>query len=646
MAEIKEPPANGNDADHISSDEEHKNDFHDETERNMSFSSQKEAADYERKKANAVLANPLRGYSHAQLRKMGQDYAMEHALVDPEDLRAFELGACLAQNPKRWQSVEGLRPEEREVLEKELASRWSQPKLLYLVIVLCSLAAAVQGMDETVVNGAQLFYTRQFGISGDSQRSTWLTGLVNSAPYLGCAFIGCWLTVPFNNYFGRRGTIFITCLFSAITCFWQGFVNSWWHMFVARLLLGLGIGPKSATVPIYAAECTPPEIRGALVMQWQMWTAFGIMVGYAADLAFYNVPDKPNITGLNWRIMMASAMLPAVIVVFFVFMVPESPRWYMSKGRHARAYESMCHLRFCKVQAARDQFYMHKGLEAEGSIRLGQNKLKEIVTVPRNRRAMIASELVMFMQQFCGVNVIAYYSSAIFADAGFDELSALAASLGFGVINFLFAIPAIYTIDTFGRRNLLLTTFPLMALFLLFTGFSFWIPNPSSDPDSIPTARVACVALGIYLFGIVYSPGEGPVPFTYSAEAYPLYVRTYGMSLATATLWFFNFVLSITWPSLLVAFKPQGAFGWYAAWNIFGFVGVLLLLPETKARSLEELDAVFSVSTRKQIAHGLKEVPYFFNKYILRRNVHLEPLIDFDAARREDSLGGDIFRDA
>lgn len=129
-----------------------------------------------------------------------------------------------------------------------------------------------------------------------------------------------------------------------------------------------------------------------------------------------------------------------------------------------------------------------------------------------------------------------------------------------------------YTIDTFGRRNLLLSTFPLMALFMLFTGFSFWIPSTSN-------ARVACIALGIYLFGVVYSPGEGPVPFTYSAEAYPLYMRTLGMSLATATTWFFNGLLSITWPSLQRAFKPQGAFGWYAAWNMIGWVLVLLFMP-------------------------------------------------------------------
>jgi MFS family permease len=256
--------------------------------------------------------------------------------------------------------------------------------------------------DETVVNGAQLFYSQQFGIGGTDSRSTWLLGLVNSAPYLCCAFIGCWLTIPFNNWFGRRGTIFLTCFFSALACFWQAFTNTWWHMFIARFFLGFGIGPKSATVPIYAAEASPPSIRGALVMQWQMWTAFGIMVGYAADLAFYGVKDQSSITGLNWRLMMASAMLPAVIVCCFVFLCPESPRWYISKGRHSKAWHSIQKLRYNKVQAARDLFYIQFLIKAEEEATIaGQSKVREMVSVPRNRRAMIASEIVMFMQQFC-----------------------------------------------------------------------------------------------------------------------------------------------------------------------------------------------------------------------------------------------------
>ncbi|KAL2375268.1 hypothetical protein RJ035_001314 [Blastomyces gilchristii] len=538
------------------------------------------AAERARRNLNAKLANPLAGLSHSTLMKRGGRYARQHQIGDEEDIRAFELGAVLAQAPEKYESVEGLTEKEMKVLREEFTNRWSQPRLMYLVIVLCSLSAAVQGMDESVVNGAQIFYKSQFGIGGLDSRSTWLVGLVNAAPYLCCAFIGCWLTVPFNHWFGRRGTVFITCVFSAIACFWQGFVNSWWHLFISRFALGFGIGPKSATVPIYAAETTPPAIRGALVMQWQMWTAFGIMLGYMSDLVFFNVHDTPSVTGLGWRLMLGSAMFPAML-------------------------------------AARDLFYMHTLLEAEATMKLGQAKILELITVPRNRRALIASEIVMFMQQFCGVNVIAYYSSEIFLDAGFSQKAALAASFGFGVINWLFAIPAVYTIDTFGRRNLLLVTFPLMGLFQLLTGFSFWIPTDGSE--TMRRAHTGCVALGIYLFGIVYSPGEGPVPFTYSAEAYPLYVRSHGMALATATTWFFNFILAITWPSLKNAFKPQGAFGWYAGWNIVGFVLVLLFMPETKGKTLEELDQVFSVPTMVHAKFGAGELVYYFRRYVLRQ---------------------------
>ena len=230
-----------------------------------------------------------------------------------------------------------------------------------------------------------------------------------------------------------------------------------------------------------------------------------------------------------------------------VYFCPESPRWLISKGRYDKAYESLRVLRRSSLQAARDLFCMqfpscciqklisqpidiHVLLEAEKDVSAGRNRVVELFTVPRNRRALLASTIVMFMQQFCGVNAVAYYSSTVFTQAGFAEQSALLASFGFGLVNWLFAFPAVYTIDTFGRRNLLLTTFPFMAIFMLLMGFSYWAPPGSG--------RLAGVALGMYLFGIAYSPGEGPVPFTYSAEAYPLYVRDIGMSWATSVLWF------------------------------------------------------------------------------------------------------------
>ncbi|KAF9451301.1 H(+)-myo-inositol cotransporter [Macrolepiota fuliginosa MF-IS2] len=577
------------------------------------------------RRLNAKLANPLAGLSYERLITDGETFAREHGLEDMTEL--FKKGALVAQDPLGFEDLSLLTEQDKQALREEITHKWKQPKMLYYLVILCSMAAAVQGMDESVINGANLFFASQFGINPNGEtgasKNQWLFGLVNSAPYLCCAVLGCWLTGPLNRQFGRRGTIFITALVSFLTCIWQGVTNSWPHLFIARFVLGLGIGPKSSTVPVYAAECAPPAIRGALVMMWQTWTAFGIMLGFVADLAFFKVPDTPHIRGLNWRLMLASAGVPALFIVVQVFFCPESPRWYISKGRYRKAFESLSRLRMHPIQAARDLYYIHVLLEAEKEIDRSGNKFVELFTIPRNRRATVASLIVMFI---CGVNVIAYYSSNIFAEGNFSRIQALLASFGFGAVNFVFAFPAIYTIDTFGRRNLLLTTFPLMAIFLLLTGFAFWIPESSP-------ARLAIIALGIYLFGMAYSPGEGPVPFTYSAEAFPLYVRDIGMSLATAVLWFFNFVISITFPPLLGAFRPQGAFGWYAGWNIVGFVAVLLFVPETKALSLEELDQVFSVPTRVHAAYQVKALPHNIKKYIFRMRVpDLPPLYEHEGA--------------
>ncbi|OBZ72713.1 Polyol transporter 5 [Grifola frondosa] len=345
-------------------------------------------------------------------------------------------------------------------------------------------------------------------------------------------------------------------------------------------------------------------------MMWQMWTAFGIMIGNVCDLAFYHVPNKPHVTGLNWRLMLGSAGIPALIIMTQVFFCPESPRWLISKGRYDMAYESLCRLRHSPMQAARDLYCRERGPVGAQPI---SGAVYGAAESTRNSRIN-------------DLNVIAYYSSNIFSEANLSQVQALIASWGFGMLNWLFAFPAMYTIDTFGRRNLLLTTFPLMSVFLLMTGFAFFIPEANE------TARVAVIILGMYLFSVAYSPGEGPVPFTYSAEAFPLYIRDVGMSWATSVLWFFNFVIAITFPRLSGAFTPQGAFGWYAGWNLIGFVMILLFVPETKALSLEELDKVlFSVPTHMHAAYQLKALPHNIKKYFLRMKVKdLPPLYEHE----------------
>jgi len=312
-----------------------------------------------------------------------------------------------------------------------------------------------------------------------------------------------------------------------------------------------------------------------------------------------------------------------------------SPRWLMKKGRHAQAYKSLLRLRNSPLQAARDLYYVHAQLVQEdilveeSAVATHGNfftRFIELFTIPRIRRATQASGIVMIAQQMCGINIIAFYSSTVFSKAGASITSSLLASWGFGLINFIFAWPAVWTIDTFGRRALLLFTFPNMCWTLLAAGFCFWIPESNN-------AHLGLIAFFIYLFDIFYSPGEGPVPFTYSAEVFPLSHREVGMSWAVATNNFWASVLSLTFPRMLIALTPQGAFGFYAGLNAIAFVMIFLWLPETKQRTLEELDYVFAVPTRTHMRYQINEVaPYWFKTTVLRQKGLTSPrLYKFDS---------------
>lgn len=261
------------------------------------------------------------------------------------------------------------------------------------------------------------------------------------------------------------------------------------------MLLGVGMGLKEVTVPIYSAENAPTIIRGGLVMSWQVSTALGILLGTVANVAVGKIGD------ISWRLQFGSALIPAVPLLFGIWWCPESPRWYLKRKNTLAAWDSLLRLRNTPLQAARDMYYISYLLDEETKIMheagLTQTGVKgfcvrfvELFTVGRVRRAAWASGLVMFAQNMCGINIIAFYSSTIFRSGGLDDYQALLTTFGFGVVNFVFALPAIFTIDTvsldswasmkgegkrntdtempqFGRRSMLLATFPNMFWTLL-----------------------------------------------------------------------------------------------------------------------------------------------------------------------------------
>ncbi|KAI1634594.1 sugar transporter-domain-containing protein [Biscogniauxia mediterranea] len=572
---------------------------------------------------SAKISNPLSGIPREQLFAEVDSFAQRNGLTEYN--LVLRKGALIAQDPNCFEDIQGeeaLDEAEIYALKREVTHKWRVPKILYLTIITCSIGAAVQGWDQEGSNGANLTFPQQFGIGGDSDYDVYLVGLINSAPYIGSALIGCWCSDPLNNLFGRRGTIFISAIFCLLTPIGGAVTQNWQQLLATRLLLGVGMGIKASTVPIFAAENSPAAIRGALVMTWQLWTAFGIWLGTCANLAVGQVGP------IAWRLQIGSAFIPAIPLTILIFFCPESPRWFIKKGRYRDAMQSLLRLRNNPIQAARDLYSIHSQVEIEAEAIGSSTYIKrfiELFTIPRIRRATLASFVVMIAQQMCGINIIAFYSSTVFRQAGASDFNALLASFGFGLVNFIFAWPAIWTIDTFGRRSLLLFTFPNMAWSLLAAGLCTLIPSASN-------AHVGLVALFIYIFAAFYSPGEGPVPFTYSAEVFPLSHREVGMSWAVSTCLFWAAVLSITFPKILQSLGVLGAFCLYAGFNVVAFIMLFLWLPETKQRTLEELDYVFGVPTKVFMKYNcFKALPWWFKRYVLfQRDATLEPLYQFD----------------
>ncbi|PSN74444.1 hypothetical protein BS50DRAFT_642797 [Corynespora cassiicola Philippines] len=581
------------------------------------------------------VKNPLVGVPREQLLADVDAFAKDNGLENEKLL--LRKGALVAQAPHLFEEVEELDDLERVALREEITNRFKLPKILYATIILNSVAAAIQGWDQTGSNGANLQFHQEFGIpdsgdeclrAGNCEKNSWIVGFVNASPYIAIALFAGWISDPINDLIGRRGTIFIAAIFSLLAPIGSGLTQSWGQLVVCRVLLGIGMGLKEVTVPVFSAENVPANVRGGLVMSWQIWTAFGIFLGTCANLVVMN-------TGaIAWRLQLGSAFIPAVPLVLGIWFVPESPRWLMKKKKYALAYKSFLKLRNTPLQAARDLYYTHALLEQEevlikeSGVRPESNfftRFAELFTIPRVRRATQASGIVMIGQQMCGINIIAFYSSTIFKEGGASSKEALIASFGFGLVNFTFAWPAVWTIDTFGRRGLLLFTFPNMFWTLLAAGMCYYIPK---DND----AHLGLIAFFVYLFGAFYSPGEGPVPFTYSAECFPLSHREVGMSWAVATNNFWAAVLSLTLPRMLRVMRPQGVFGFYAGLNVLALVMIFLWMPETKQRTLEELDYIFAVPTRTHMKYqATQNLPWWFKTYVLRRKGLSKPqLYKFD----------------
>ncbi|KAK7702315.1 hypothetical protein SLS57_011401 [Botryosphaeria dothidea] len=228
-------------------------------------------------------------------------------------------------------------------------------------------------------------------------------------------------------------------LFCFASVIGAAFTKNWVQLFFCRCLLGIGMGSKASTVPVFAAENSPAFFRGSFVMSWQLWVAFGIFLGFSANLAVFKVPE------IGWRLQLGSAFIPAVPLLILIWWAPESPRWYIKQNCYPQAYQSLLRLRNVPLQAARDLYYMHVQIELENK-RLADEQLERnggrpeenVSRTPMARDLHKAKEYARrFVQLFTISRIVVFYSASLFVEAKADTQTALLVSWGFGLANFM-----------------------------------------------------------------------------------------------------------------------------------------------------------------------------------------------------------------
>lgn len=359
----------------------------------------------------------------------------------------------------------------------------------WLLVAFASMGGLLSGLDQSLISGANLFLPKDLGLS-DRQNS-----LVNSGMPLG-AVGGALLLSPTNEYFGRKWAIIISIILYTIGAALEAGSINYGMIISGRVILGLGVGLEGGTVPVYVAETVERRIRGNLVSLYQFNIALGEVLGYAVAAIFLKVPG-------NWRYILGSSLLFSTIMFFGMLFLPESPRFLMHKGRTLDAYKVWKRIRGVESPESREEFYVMTATvrqEATVITEGAQNKnfpWMDFFTVPRARRALVYANIMILLGQLTGVNAIMYYMSVLMSQIGFDDTDATYMSLVGGGSLLLGTIPAIFLMETCGRRFWAIMMLPGFFIGLVLIGIAYQF-----DP-----ATHLMTAEGLYLTGLIIYMG-------------------------------------------------------------------------------------------------------------------------------------------
>ena len=450
-------------------------------------------------------------------------------------------------------------------------------RFVYFICTVSAMGGLLFGYDWVVIGGAKPFYELYFGIADNAS----MQGLAMTVALVGCMG-GAMLCGTLADRIGRKRLLVAASVIFLLSSLAVGAARSFGFFLVARLVSGVGIGLASGLSPMYIAEVAPSAIRGKLVSLNQLTIVLGIL---AAQLTNWLIADAipagstatqiaASWNGLTaWRWMFWAAIVPSGVFFVLAFLIPESPRWLTMKGRERQALGILTRI----GGGAYAEAELHAVREANAAD-ASQGGLRLLLSRPY-RRVLVIGLVVAFFQQWCGTNVIFNYAQEIFQAAGYEIGDVLFNIVVTGIANVAFTIVAIFTVDRWGRKALMMLGAGGLCGIYLTLGTCYYLQASGFFMIVLVVAAIACYAMTL-----------GPCTWVLLSEIFPNRVRAVAVATSTFALWVGSSTLTYTFPLLNRALGSYGTFWIYSAVCLAGFIFMARMLPETKGRSLEQLE--------------------------------------------------------
>jgi MFS transporter, SP family, galactose:H+ symporter len=454
------------------------------------------------------------------------------------------------------------------------AAQAEETGFVFVAAALAALGGLLFGYDTGVISGALIFIRSDFALSTFQQE------LVVSVVLLGAA-TGALGGGRLADLFGRRLMLLVTSLIFVLGAILCAAATSLGLLVFGRVIVGLGIGLSSSTVPVYISEVSPARTRGWQVSLFQLAITIGILIAYLVDYVFADTA--------GWRWMLGLAVVPGAIFGLGMMRMPESPRWLAENGHIDLARKVLTRIRGTQSVQAELQEIQDTLTQSEECGQFSD------LLAPSVRPALVIGIGLAIFQQITGINTVIYYAPLIVQSAGISSASgAILATAGIGLVNVIMTIVAMWLIDRMGRRPLLLVGIAGMIFSLGVLGFVFRMPTGGT------LAWLAVVTLMLYVASFAIS--LGPIFWLLIAEIYPLKVRGIAEGTAAGVNWTFNFLVSVTFLTLVQALGPSFTFWLYALLAVGSWLFSYYLVPETKGRTLEEIEQSFRRRVRMETA--------------------------------------------